>query len=607
MQIYSFWCKIEINELEEMKMRNEWDLTLIYSSDDAWEKDFLELSEDVKQLESLKGQLHDVAGLKKYVKLDRVASNRLSKLYCYASFKHDLNQKDDQNKLMYQRIYSAYSEIGAKTSFIIPEILANGVDAVRKMVASDKDLEVIKFKMEQLFRSQDYFLDAKSEAIMANYKESLGGFNNLYDALAVADNTSVEVILSNGEKLLLTESNFQYYLQKLPNQEDRKIVFEAIFKFYNQHKSTFAGIYNGIMQAELAEVKNRKYSSILESKLYYNAIPKEVFTSLIETARNNTKAVKDYYELRKKFFKLGELHTYDRFLQFAKSSKVYTYEASKEMVLDACKALGDDFYQHACSALEDGRVSVFTKDGKRTGAYSSSLYNEGTFILLNHNDNLESAFTIAHEAGHSIHSLYSNENQSPENADYTIFVAEIASTFNEQLFLDYVMAHSKDKEEKIEMVQKAIDNIIATFFRQTLFANYEYLAHALVENHLPVTSNALDDIMKELYMDYYGIDLSKEQYKENVWAYIPHFFHTPFYVYQYATSFAASLAIYENVKTGNPQALKNYITMLSKGGSDYPVDIVKSAGVDLTKPQAFEAVIHRLEELTSQLKELLGE
>lgn len=607
MQIYSFWCKIEINELEEMKMRNEWDLTLIYSSDDAWEKDFLELSEDVKQLESLKGQLHDVAGLKKYVKLDRVASNRLSKLYCYASFKHDLNQKDDQNKLMYQRIYSAYSEIVAKTSFIIPEILANGVDAVRKMVASDKDLEVIKFKMEQLFRSQDYFLDAKSEAIMANYKESLGGFNNLYDALAVADNTSVEVILSNGEKLLLTESNFQYYLQKLPNQEDRKIVFEAIFKFYNQHKSTFAGIYNGIMQAELAEVKNRKYSSILESKLYYNAIPKEVFTSLIETARNNTKAVKDYYELRKKFFKLGELHTYDRFLQFAKSSKVYTYEASKEMVLDACKALGDDFYQHACSALEDGRVSVFTKDGKRTGAYSSSLYNEGTFILLNHNDNLESAFTIAHEAGHSIHSLYSNENQSPENADYTIFVAEIASTFNEQLFLDYVMAHSKDKEEKIEMVQKAIDNIIATFFRQTLFANYEYLAHALVENHLPVTSNALDDIMKELYMDYYGIDLSKEQYKENVWAYIPHFFHTPFYVYQYATSFAASLAIYENVKTGNPQALKNYITMLSKGGSDYPVDIVKSAGVDLTKPQAFEAVIHRLEELTSQLKELLGE
>lgn len=607
MQIYSFWCKIEINELEEMKMRNEWDLTLIYSSDDAWEKDLLELSEDVKQLESLKGQLHDVAGLKKYVKLDRVASNRLSKLYCYASFKHDLNQKDDQNKLMYQRIYSAYSEIVAKTSFIIPEILANDVDAVMKMVASDKDLEVIKFKMEQLFRSQDYFLDAKSEAIMANYKESLGGFNNLYDALAVADNTSVEVILTNGEKLLLTESNFQYYLQKLPKQEDRKIVFEAIFKFYNQHKSTFAGIYNGIMQAELAEVKNRKYSSILQSKLYYNAIPKEVFTSLIETARNNTKAVKDYYELRKKFFKLDELHTYDRFLQFAKSSKVYTYEASKEMVLDACKALGDDFYQHACSALEDGRVSVFTKDGKRTGAYSSSLYNEGTFILLNHNDNLESAFTIAHEAGHSIHSLYSNENQSSENADYTIFVAEIASTFNEQLFLDYVMAHSKDKEEKIEMVQKAIDNIIATFFRQTLFANYEYLAHALVENHLPVTSNALDDIMKELYMDYYGIDLSKEQYKENVWAYIPHFFHTPFYVYQYATSFAASLAIYENVKTGNPQALKNYITMLSKGGSDYPVDIVKSAGVDLTKPQAFEAVIHRLEELTAQLKELLGE
>ena len=285
----------------------------------------------------------------------------------------------------------------------------------------------------------------------------------------------------------------------------------------------------------------------------------------------------------------------------------YSYQASKEMVLDACKALGEDYYNHACQALEDGRVSALSTDGKRTGAYSTSTYEEGTFILLNHNNNLDSAFTVAHEAGHSIHSLYSNENQEYENANYTIFVAEIASTFNEQLFLDYIMKKSNDKAEKIQVLQQALDNIMSTFYRQTLFANYEDLAHKLVENGTPVTCEALQAIMEELYLKYYGIDLKSEPLKNNVWAYIPHFYHSPYYVYQYATSFAASLAIYENVKSGKEDALNNYIKMLSMGGSTYPVDIVKVAGVDLTKTDAFKAVVNRMDELVDQLEALLNE
>ena len=276
------------------------------------------------------------------------------------------------------------------------------------------------------------------------------------------------------------------------------------------------------------------------------------------------------------------------------------------MVLDACKSLGEDYYQHAYRALEDGRVSVYTTDGKRTGAYSTSLYKEGSFILLNHNDNLDSAFTVAHEAGHSIHSLYANEHQDEVNAGYTIFVAEIASTFNEQLFLDYVKSHSHSKNEKIVVLQQAIDNIISTFYRQTLFADYELQAHQLVEQKQPITAEALSNIMTDLYKKYYGISLKDEPYKENVWAYIPHFFHTPFYVYQYATSFAASLAIYENVKK-DYKNLDKYLEMLSMGGSTYPIEIVKTAGVDLTKPDAFLAVVHRMEELVEELKRLLEE
>ncbi len=585
---------------------NEWNLELIYKTHDEFLKALEAFPLEIQAIEGLKGKLNSLEGFLEY---DRVMSpiyEHLEKLFCYASMKYDLNQKDTLSGVDYQKVYQLWNEMISKSAFINPEILTNDKEKLFEYLQNDK---LIKYQhsFDQLFRNQRYYLDGKSEELMANYGEATGGFNRLYDKLAVSDREGIEVKISTGEVLSLNESNFQYYLGILSNQEDRRVVFEAIYQFYEQHKNTFAAIYDGIMQSELAEVKNRGYQSILESHLYYNAIPKEVFLSLIQTARANSRPLQEYYALRKKYFKLETLHTYDRFLSFAESKEVYSYDASKKMVLEACKTLGEDYYQHACKALEDGRVSVYTKDGKRTGAYSTGLYKEGTFILLNHNDNLDSAFTIAHEAGHSIHSLYSNEHQDEVNANYTIFVAEIASTFNEQLFLDYMMEHSNNKNEKIVILQQAIDNIVSTFYRQTLFANYEYLAHQLVENKKPVTAEALSSIMTELYWDYYGIHLEEEPLKNNVWAYIPHFFHTPFYVYQYATSFAASLAIYEEVKKNPKEALKKYIAMLSMGGSNYPIEIVKTAGVDLTKTDAFLAVVHRLEELTKELKKLLEE
>lgn len=584
---------------------NEWNLELIYPSYEEFSKDLDSIYEDIKEIEALKNTLNNKEGFLKYIEVDRKVNLRISKLFTYASMKFDLNQKDNDSMIDYQKVYQAYNDLVAKSAFINPEILANGKEKVLSIIDSSKQLEVIRYSIDRLFRNKDFILDEKSEGLMANYEEATSEFNNLYDKLAVTDNNSVNVVLSNGEKLELNESNFQYYLGILENQEDRRIVFEAIYKFYENHKNTFAAIYAGIMKSEMVNVKNRGYKSILDSHLYSNRIPSEVVYSLIDTAKNNSNVLKKYLNLRKKFFNLKEYHTYDRFLDFAKSDTKYTYDESKRMVLEACEAFGDDFYNHAVKALEDGRVSVNIKDGKRTGAYSTSLYNEGAFILLNHNDNLNSAFTIAHEAGHSIHSLYANEAQPVETSNYTIFVAEIASTLNEQLFLDYVMKNSKNKDEKIVVLQTAIDNIVSTFYRQTLFANFEVEAHKLVENKIPVTAEALGNIMEELYMSYYGIDLKNEPYKNNVWAYIPHFFHTPFYVYQYATSFAASMAIYEKIKNNEPNALNNYINMLKMGGSTYPVDIVKTAGVDLTKTDAFMAVVNRFEELLVQLEDLL--
>ena len=584
-----------------------WDLTLIYKSKEDYLKDFNSLEADVVAIENLKGRLNTEEALVTYKRVTKELFRKVSKIFTYVSMAYDLNQKDNINAMEVQKVYQKYNEISVRTSFTSPEIISYGKELISNIVNNNEELKVLGYSMENLFRNQDFFLDAKSEALMANYGNVVNSFSDLYDKLAVSDRNGVKVTVSTGEELELNESNFQYYLGILNNQDDRRIVFEAIYKYYEAHKNTFATIYNGLMQSEMVEVKNRGYNNILESHLYHNNIPSDVFYSLIDVASNDNAPLKRYIELRRKHFGIETYHTYDRFLQFSKSNTEYSYEASKEMVLDACKALGEDYYNHACQALEDGRVSAHTSDGKRTGAYSTSTYEEGTFILLNHNNNLDSAFTVAHEAGHSIHSLYSNENQEFENANYTIFVAEIASTFNEQLFLDYIMKKSNDKAEKIQVLQQALDNIMSTFYRQTLFANYEDLAHKLVENGTPVTCDALQGIMEELYLKYYGIDLKNEPLKNNVWAYIPHFYHSPYYVYQYATSFAASLAIYENVKTGDKSALENYIKMLSMGGSTYPVDIVKVAGVDLTKTDAFKAVVNRMNELVDQLEALLNE
>ena len=584
-----------------------WDLTLIYKTKEDYLNDFNSLDSDVAKIEALKGKLNKEESLVEYKRASKAFGLKLSKIFTYVSMAYDLNQKDNNAAMEVQKVFQKFNEFSVRMAFTSPEIISYGKEVISNIVNNNEELKVLSYEMEKLFRSQSFFLDEKSEALMANYGNVVNSFSDLYDKLAVSDRNSVKVKISTGEELELNESNFQYYLGILNNQDDRRIVFEAIYNYYEQHKNTFATIYNGLMQSEMVDVKNRGYKNILESHLYHNNIPSDVFYSLIDVASNDNAPLKRYIELRRKHFGIETYHTYDRFLQFSESNTEYSYEASKEMVLDACKALGDDYYQHACKALEDGRVSALTTDGKRTGAYSTSTYEDGTFILLNHNDNLDSAFTVAHEAGHSIHSLYANENQEFENANYTIFVAEIASTFNEQLFLDYIMKKSNDKAEKIQVLQQALDNIMSTFYRQTLFANYEDLAHKLVEQGIPVTCEALQGIMEELYLKYYGIDLKSEPLKNNVWAYIPHFYHSPYYVYQYATSFAASLAIYENVKTGDKEALSNYIKMLSMGGSTYPVDIVKVAGVDLTKVDAFKAVVNRMDELVDQLEALLNE
>ena len=355
-------------------------------------------------------------------------------------------------------------------------------------------------------------------------------------------------------------------------------------------------------------MKARGYSSILSEHLSGNAIPESVFMNLVEVASTHAEPLHRYYRIRAKALGLEKHRSYDRFMPLAKSDKHYTYEEAKSLFFDSISSFPQDFQNKAHEVLKPGYVDVYPSSGKRSGAYSNGGSGVHPYILLNFVGNLEDVFTLAHESGHSIHTLYSEENQPKLKQGYAIFVAEIASTFNEHNLLDYLLSSDKlNKDDKIVLLQKAIDQIVSTFYRQTLFGHYEYDIAKLAEEGKPINYSVLNEEMVKLYKTYYGIDITEEKVKPMVWAYIPHLFYTPFYVYQYATSFTSSMLIYEKVKKGEKNAFENYIKMLSAGGSDWPIEEVKLGGVDLTTKEPFLSVIHRMEELVDQLEKLLSE
>jgi len=583
----------------------EWNFEFLYKNKEEFYNDLKRVGEITESINKLKGTLNTFEGFKAYVLANKELSKVIEHAYVYASMKRDEDQRNEESVKDFSKVYSIYSNAIQSLAWTSPELLTVGLDKLKDFANKEEDLKPALVDINNLYRLNKYVLDEKSEGILANADEAFGKFNELYDKLCVVDAKPSKVKVSTGEVLSIGGNNYTYYLSKLSNQKDRKKVFEAYFKKFEDSAATLAGIYDGILSSDLANTKSRGYKTMLDSHLFSSNIPTDVYKTLVNTTRSHTKPLKRYIKLRKEYLGLKSYHTYDRFESFAKGGKEYSYEEAKKLVLEADKSMGTDFYNKACKVLEDGRVSVYPKEGKRTGAYSTSTYEQGPFILLNHNGKLDDVFTVAHEGGHSIHTLYSNESQPIETASYRIFVAEIASTLNEQVLLDYLLKNIKDKNEKIILLQHAIDSLVATYYRQTLFADFELQSHALKENGEAITANALSNIMADLYKKYYGINLDREPLKKYVWAYIPHLFHTPFYVYQYATSMAASLAIYTKIKSGDKEAFDKYIELLRSGNSDYPVELVKKAGVDLTKKDPYLSLINRIDELVSELEELL--
>ena len=589
--------------------QNRWDLTRIYADEDAFLKDLEEVKTKlIPSYETVKGKLGTEEVFKRYLDLEREADLKISKLAMFASMRSDLDKRNVENAKDYAKIDMIFNDYSTAVSFANPEILALGKEYVEQFFEKNPDYRDFDFAFDKLFRGEKFILPFEQERLTSYYAPLSSAGSQLYSLLSVADYAPKSVTLEDGHTVEVNQANWTTLEEESKSQEDRRRIFESLYSYYDEHKNTYAEIYNTVLQSQLAEMKARGYSSILQEHLYSNAIDESVFHNLVEVASTQNEALHRYYEIRRKYLGLEKHRSYDRFVPLAKSEKTYSYEEAKDLFYHSIEHFPQDFQAKAHDVTSEGYVDVYHQPGKRTGAYSSGGENIHPYILLNFNGKLEDCFTLAHEAGHSIHTMYSEESQPVMKQGYTIFVAEIASTFNEHNLLDYLMkSGTLSKNDKIALLQKSIDQIVATFYRQTLFGQYEYEIAMKVQAGEPINYEMLCAEMTKLYKTYYGIDITEEKVKPFVWAYIPHLFYTPFYVYQYATSYTASMLIYENVKAGKEGAFEDYIKMLKSGGSTYPIQQVKIAGVDLTKKEAFECVTRRMTELVNQLEALLKE
>ena len=583
-----------------------WDLKEIYQDEKSYNKDFEIFKSRIEEFKSYEGKLNEEKSLMELLTLERDTDILLTRLYTYAQSVADLDRRSVEANSREAILTSTLNDFVSAISFIEPEILSLGKEKVDEFLTKHPEFNDFDFTFRKLFDGQSHVLTKDKELLISRFGPLSGVASELYSTLSVGDYKPKTIKLGEKE-VTVTVSNWRNLIMEAKDANEREAIFNALYEYFDERKNTYAEMYHLGLEAQEAIVKSRGYKSILDYHLEHNQIPTSVYRSLVEVASSSTEAVKKYYELRRKALGLTKHRSYDRFLEIANSETKITYEKAKDLFYKSIERFPKDFIDKAHFVSSEGRVDVFPKEGKRSGAYSNGGEGIKPYIFLNFTGTLDDAFTLAHESGHSIHTMYSIENQPELKQNYTIFVAEIASTFNEHNLLDYLLKQpGLSKNDKISLLQKSIDDILATFYRQTLFAQFELEISEAFEKGSPINYEVLNNKMAELYSTYYGIDINEEKYKPLVWAYIPHLFYTPFYVYQYATSFAASLELYSRVNKGEEGAFEKYISLLKAGGSDYPINEVKEAGVDLTTKEPFYAVTNRLQELVDELEKLLA-
>ena len=584
-----------------------WDFSAIYADWPAWEADMQRIDGLVAAFVKLKGTLKGgpEALVKAYLAYDEIGKLQ-GLLYRYPQLQRDVDGGDQAIAGRFQRVMALFSKFDAATAWFQPELLALPEADVKAWVARTPALAPYAFGINDSFRKQRHVLDAEGERLLSLARPVGRASVSTYEELGTNDIRFPTITTSDGRSVTLTPGNYGALLEGNPNQADRAKAAAAHVGTYGAQANTFAAIYAGVLQRDWFNAQARKFSTTLDAALNDNDVPRSVVETLIETTRAGTAPLQRYARLRKKLMGLDDYHPYDGSRPLFASTQKYTYARASALALEAVAPLGADYVQRYKKFVGGGRIDVYENEGKKSGAYSAGVYGVGPYQLLNHNDTLSSAFTLAHEGGHAMHTVLSYENQPFSTARYTIFVAEVASTTNERFLLETLLKKTSDPKERFLLLQHAVDSIVNTFYTQVLFADYELQAHKLVEQGQPVTTEVLNKLYAGLLKTYYGDALTVDDFYKWTWARIPHFYGSPYYVYQYATCFASSAELFKQMTTGNEASKKaateRYLTLLKSGGNDYPMAQLKKAGVDLTQRATVQAVVDQLDAMVSQME-----
>jgi oligoendopeptidase F len=597
---------------DEIPDKYKWNLNDIYPDWAAWEKDLEKLETVMDDYAALKGTLADGPDqlLKTFLLGDQLGMLAY-KVYRYPALTRATDTRDNEVSARLQKVQILFAKFNVATSWFDPELLTIPWDTMETWLDRTEELSPYRYSIENLYRQQEHVLDEGKEQLLSYFSRFNGTPGTIYSELSTSDIDFQEVTLSSGETVKLTPGKYYNILSTNRNQDDRKKSFEGHYGTYHANINTYAAIYNSVLQRDWATAQARNYGSTLEAALDNDNVPVAVFENLLSTVKAGTEPVKRYMKLRKETLGLDTYHLYDGQIPIVDFDKKYEYDDITGWIVESVKPLGEEYQNKMGEAFRGGWIDVYENEGKRSGAFSAGVYGVHPYMLLNYNETLENVFTVAHEVGHTMHTIYSHENQPFATSSYTIFVAEVASTLNEALFLEYMFERSKDPLERIALLQQAIDNIFGTFYTQVIFADFERRAHQMVEQGQPITADALQSLYLNLVEEYYGEAVQMDELYGSLFARISHFYGSPYYVYKYATCFASSAKLVKEItsddKKTREDALGRYLTLLKSGGNDYPMEQLKKAGVDLTEPATIQAIVDQLNDLVTRLEVELAE
>lgn len=597
--------KLAIPKRSEIPQKYKWNLDSMYSSKEAWEYDINMAQKMAKEVVMYAGKLgYSSQNLYRVLSLDDEISKKLENVYVYAKMKKDEDNTNAKYQAMSDKAQSVSVEIQSQMSFITPELTNISEETIYKFMREEPKLSMYKFFFEELFRQKRHILSKDEESLLAQFGEITSAPKTIFSMINNADMKFKTIVDENGQSVELTKGRYISFLES-SDRRVRKDAFETLYKSYDAQKNTLSSTYSYSVKKDVFYAKVRKYNSALEASLDSDNIPVNVYDNLIKTVESHLPSLYKYLELRKKALKLDSLHMYDLYTPIVSEMDMkINFEEAKDMVLKGLSPLGDEYSNILKKGFDSGWIDVYENEGKTSGAYSFGSYESAPFVMLNYQNTINDVFTLAHEMGHSLHSYYTRRTQPYVYGSYKIFVAEVASTVNEALLMNYLLKTTTDRQKKMYLLNHYLEQFRGTIYRQTMFAKFEKMAHEMVERGQSLTADTLCDMYRHLNMKFFGDNVVIDDLIKVEWSRIPHFYNA-FYVYKYATGFSAAISLSNQILNGGQNAVNRYLNFLKSGGSDYPINLLKGAGVDMTKTEPIDSALETFGNLVDEMAKMM--